>query len=108
MRVFVCRRRCISERRRCNHKDQRCYQIPHPCPASKVAIRRTKPRNAASVVLVGVTDVEADWHRGVAYVAMSRAGRRLHVIIHEDCDGKRREGEGKWPASGEGDVQMLL
>lgn len=43
----------------------------------------------AVVVVAGVTDIEADWHRGIAYVGMSRARTRLHVIIQEDCDGKR-------------------
>ena len=55
-----------------------------------------------------LTDVETDWHRGVAYVGMSRARTRLHVIIHEDCDGKRREREVEWEAKGEGDVEMVL
>jgi hypothetical protein len=39
---------------------------------------------------------------------MSRARTRLHVIIHEDCDGKRREREVEWEAKGEGDVEMVL
>ena len=60
------------------------------------------------VILAGLTDIEADWHRGVAYVGMSRARTRLHVLIHEDCDGKRREREVEWEARGEGDVEMLL
>jgi len=42
------------------------------------------------VILAALTDIETDWHRGVAYVGMSRARTRLHVVIHEDCDGKRR------------------
>ena len=45
------------------------------------------------VILAALTDIETDWHRGVAYVGMSRARTRLHVIIHEDCDAKRRERE---------------
>ena len=52
------------------------------------------------VIVAGVTDIEADWHRGIAYVGMSRARTRLCVIIHEDCDGKRREREVEWGASG--------
>ena len=43
------------------------------------------------VILAGLTDIDDDWHRGVAYVGMSRARTRLHVIIHEECDEKRRE-----------------
>jgi hypothetical protein len=43
------------------------------------------------IIVAGLTDIESDWHRGVAYVGMSRARTRLHVVIHEDCDGKRRE-----------------
>jgi hypothetical protein len=39
---------------------------------------------------------------------MSRARTRLHVIIQEDCDGKRREREVEWEARVEGDVEMLL
>ena len=50
------------------------------------------------VMLAALTDIETDWHRGVAYVGMSRARTRLHVIIHEDCDGKRRERELEWEA----------
>ena len=45
------------------------------------------------VILAALTNIETDWHRGVAYVGMSRARTRLHVIIHEDCDAKRRERE---------------
>ena len=47
------------------------------------------------VILAALTDIETDWHRGVAYVGMSRARTRLHVVIHEDCDGKRREWEAR-------------
>ena len=44
------------------------------------------------VILAGLTDIDDDWYRGVAaYVGMSRARTRLHVIIREDCDAKRRE-----------------
>ena len=60
------------------------------------------------VILAALTDIETNWHRGVAYVGMSRARTRLHVIIHEDCDGKRREREVEWEARGEGDVEMVL
>jgi len=60
------------------------------------------------VIVAGVTDIEADWHRGIAYVGMSRARTRLHVIIHEDCDEKRREREGEWRERQESDVEMLL
>ena len=60
------------------------------------------------VILAGLTDIDDDWYRGVAYVGMSRARTRLHGIIHEDCDAKRREREVEWEARGEGDVEMLL
>jgi len=60
------------------------------------------------VILAALTDIETDWQRGVAYVGMSRARTRLQVIIHEDCDGRRREGEVEWEARGEGDVEMVL
>ena len=46
------------------------------------------------IIVAGLTDIESDWHRGVAYVGMSRARTRLHVIIHEDCDEKLRADEG--------------
>jgi hypothetical protein len=52
--------------------------------------------------------IESDWHRGVAYVGMSRARTRLHVIIHEDCDKKRREREEEWRERVDSDVEMLL
>ena len=32
----------------------------------------------------------------------------LHVIIHDDRDGKRREREVEWEARGQGDVEMVL
>ena len=32
------------------------------------------------VILAGLTDIDDDWYRGVAYVGMSRARTRLHVI----------------------------
>ena len=60
------------------------------------------------VILAGLTDIDDDWYRGVAYVGMSRGRTRLHVIIQEDCDVKRREREVEWEARGEGDVEMLL
>ena len=60
------------------------------------------------VILAALTDIDDDWYRGVAYVGMSRARTRLHVIIHEDCDGKRREREVEWEARGESDVEMVL
>jgi hypothetical protein len=60
------------------------------------------------VILAAVTDIERDWHRGVAYVGMSRARTRLDVVIHEACDGKRREREGEWTARVDSDVEMLL
>ena len=56
------------------------------------------------VILAALADIETDWHRGVAYVGMSRARTRLHVIIHEDCDGKRREREVEWEAVGDSRV----
>ena len=60
------------------------------------------------VILAALSNVETDWHRGVAYVVMSRARTRLRVIIHEDCDGKRQERGVEWEARGESDVEMLL
>ncbi len=60
------------------------------------------------VILAALTNIETDWHQGVAYVGMSRARTRLHVIIHEDCNGKRRAREREWGARGEGDLEMLL
>ena len=60
------------------------------------------------VIVAGLTDIETDWHRGVAYVGMSRARTRLHVVIQDDCDGKRREREVEWEARGDIDVEMLL
>ena len=43
------------------------------------------------VILAALTDIETDWHRGVADVGMARARTRPHVIIREDCDGRRRK-----------------
>ena len=60
------------------------------------------------ILVAGLTDLESDWHRGVAYVGMSRARTRLHVIIHEDCDEKRREREEEWRGRVDSDVEMLL
>ena len=60
------------------------------------------------VILAGLTDIETAWHRGVAYVGMSRARTRLHVVIHEDCDEKRREREEEWRGRVDSDVEMLL
>jgi len=52
------------------------------------------------VILAALTDIETDWHRSVVYVGMSRTRTRLHVRIHEDCDGKRRAREVGWEARG--------
>ena len=60
------------------------------------------------VVLVGVKDIDDDWHQGVAYVGMSRARTGLHVIIREDCDEKRREREKELAEKRGSDVEMLL
>ena len=60
------------------------------------------------IIVAGLTDIESDWHRGVAYVGMSRARTRLHVVIREDCDGKRREREEEWRGRVDSDVEMLL
>ena len=60
------------------------------------------------VIVAGLTDIEDDWHRGVAYVGMSRARTRLQVVIHEDCDTKRREREEEWRGRVDSDVEMLL
>ena len=60
------------------------------------------------VVLVGVKDIDDDWHQGVAYVGMSRARTGLHVIIREDCDERRREREKELGEGRGSDVEMLL
>ncbi|NNK44232.1 MAG: hypothetical protein HKP46_16460 [Myxococcales bacterium] len=60
------------------------------------------------IIVAGLTDIESDWHRGVAYVGMSRARTRLHVLIHEDCGGKRRAREEEWRGRVDSDVEMLL
>jgi len=60
------------------------------------------------ILVAGLTDIESDWHRGVTYVGMSRARTRLHVIIHEDCDKKRRAREEEWRERVDSDVEMLL
>lgn len=46
-------------------------------------------------------------HR-VAYVGMSRARTRLHVVIHEDCDKMRRERKEERRGRVDSDVEMLL
>jgi len=48
------------------------------------------------IILVGVTKLQDDWHRSVAYAGMSRARSRLHVIIDEESDKKRRERAREW------------
>jgi hypothetical protein len=60
------------------------------------------------ILVAGLTDIESDWHRGVAYVGMSRARTRLHVLIHEDCDEKRRAREEEWRERVDSDVEMVL
>jgi len=60
------------------------------------------------ILVAGLTDIESDWHRGVAYVGMSCARTRLHFIIHEDCDGKRRAREEEWRERVDSDVEMLV
>jgi hypothetical protein len=60
------------------------------------------------VVLVGVKDIESDWHQGVTYVGMSRARTRLHVIIREDCDEKRQQRMKEEQEKQNSDVEMLL
>ena len=60
------------------------------------------------VIVAGITDIEADWHRGIAYVGMSRARTRLHVIVHEDCDERRRERESAWRERQESDEERVL
>ena len=60
------------------------------------------------ILVAGLTDIESDWHRGVTYVGMSRARTRLHVIIHEDCDKKRRAREEEWRERVDSDVEMFL
>jgi hypothetical protein len=60
------------------------------------------------VILVGVKDIDGDWHRGVTYVGMSRARTRLHVIIREDCDEKRQQRMKEEQEKQNSDVEMLL
>jgi len=60
------------------------------------------------MAFAALTDIEPDWHRGVAYVGMSRARTRLHVIIREDSDKKRRERDEEWRGRVDSDVEMLL
>jgi len=64
---------------------------------SEAAVRHLESASLPNHHLA-ISDIETDWHRGVAYVGMSCAHTRLHVIIHEDCDGKRREREPTGPA----------
>ena len=60
------------------------------------------------VVLVGLKDIDDDWHQHVAYVGMSRARTRLDVIIREDCDEKRRELEKELAEKQTSDAEMPL
>jgi len=64
--------------------------------------------NDLVIILAALTDIATDWRQGVANVGMSRARTRLHVIIHEDCNAKRREREVEWEARVDSDVKMLL
>ncbi len=50
------------------------------------------------VILVALTDIETDWHRGVAEVGMSRARMRPHVIITRIAMGSDRSARwsGMW------------
>lgn len=59
-------------------------------------------------VVVGIEDIDRDWHRSVAYVGMSRARSRLYVVIREDCNAQRKEREKEWKARQDSDVEMLL
>ena len=43
------------------------------------------------VILAGLTDIDDDWYRGVAYVGMSRARTRLHVIETQQFAADRLE-----------------
>ncbi len=60
------------------------------------------------VIPAGLTDIDDDSYRGVAYVGMSRARTRLHVITYEECDERRRERESQWRQRGESDVEMVF
>ena len=60
------------------------------------------------VIVAGVTNTEPDWHRGIAYVGMSRARTRLHVSINENYEQRRREREVEWRARGKSDAEMVL
>ena len=46
------------------------------------------------VVLAALTDIETDWHRGVAYVGMSRA--RAHAGARRHSRGLRQEATGEY------------
>jgi superfamily I DNA/RNA helicase len=60
------------------------------------------------VILVGVKDIEDDWPRSVSYVGMSRARTRLHVILTEGCETKRRKRVKEHEEKRNSDVEMLL
>ena len=68
-----------------------------------------RPEEAAHLNRIGLRRLtEADVpHSGIAYVGMSRARTRLHVIIQEDCDERHRERESEWQERQESDVEML-
>lgn len=59
---------------------------PNPGPATLQTITQStvsgfKGLENVVILVVGFTDIESDWPRGLAYVGMSRARTRLHVII---------------------------
>lgn len=54
-------------------------------------VSRFKGLENDAVVLVGITDVDGAWWRGVTYVGMSRPRVRLYVLLHTDADAVRRD-----------------
>jgi superfamily I DNA/RNA helicase len=60
------------------------------------------------VVLVGVKDIDGDWHRGVTCVGMSRARNRLHVVLTEGCEKERRQRVKEHEEKRSSDAGMLL
>jgi ATP:corrinoid adenosyltransferase len=60
------------------------------------------------VIVVGVTNLDDDWYRSLAYAGMSRARTRLHVMIDEESDKKRREREKEWQDREKAETETML
>ena len=45
------------------------------------------------IIVAGLTDIESDWHRGVAYVGMSRARTWQRIPIGRTCGPRRPNSE---------------